>query len=148
MPFIVGGFAKTGKSISESFAGKICDFVDCHSWYVQQLSYFVWADTESVVSEEILENACTRIVDTNAPMFTSDLEKLTSSQKAMLKAIARGETQLSSEAVRGKYALGNLTTITRNKKVLQTKSFVDINDNLLTISDPVFFKWFTKKYDI
>ena len=148
VPFIVGGFAKTGKSISESFAGKICDFVDCHSWYVQQLSYFVWADTESVVSEEILEKACTRIVDTNAPMFTSDLEKLTSSQKAMLKAIARGETQLSSEAVRGKYALGNLTTITRNKKVLQTKSFVDINDNLLTISDPVFFKWFTKKYDI
>lgn len=148
IPFIMNGFARTGRSISEEQAGAICRFVDCHSWYVQQLSYFVWADTDEIVTESILERAFARIIDTNAPMFTSDIEKLTPSQRNMLKAIASGESQLSSEAVRNRYNLGNLTTITRNKKVLQTKSFVDANDGVLSISDPIFYRWFTKKYNI
>lgn len=39
-------FEKTGKKISKKLAGKICDVVKCHSWDVQQLSFFVWADTK------------------------------------------------------------------------------------------------------
>ena len=148
VPFIVAGFQKTGKTISEAFASQICDFTDCHSWYLQQLSYFVWSDTKLEVTAEIMKQACRRIVDTNAPMFMSDVEKLTSSQREMLKAITAGETHLSSSGARERFQLGNLTTITRNKKVLETKSFIDSNDGLLEVSDPIFQVWFREKYSL
>lgn len=97
MSFIFGGFRKTGKSISEEYARKICEHTECHSWYLQQLSYFVWSDTDNDVTEDIMNRAYRRIIDTNAPMFMSDVEKLTASQREMLKAIIGGETQLSNK---------------------------------------------------
>ena len=146
VPFIVDGFRKTGKSISKESAVRICEYTERHSWYLQQLSYFVWSDTDKEVTEEIMNRAYRRIIDTNAPMFMNDVEKLTASQREMLKAIIAGESQLSSAGARERYRLGNLTTITRNKKVLETKAFVDSNDGALEVSDPIFRAWFTQKY--
>lgn len=146
IPFIINGFSKTGKSISEEYADEICTRTECHSWYLQQLSYFVWSDTIGEVTKDIMSRAFRRIIDTNAPMFMSDVEKLTASQREMLKAIIAGENHLSSAEARGNYRLGNLTTITRNKKVLETKAFVDSNDGALEVSDPIFRVWFTEKY--
>lgn len=142
IPFIMGGFQKTGKSIEESFAEEICGKTDCHSWYLQQMSYFVWSDTEKDVTREIMDRSFRRILDTNAPMFMNDVEKLTASQREMLKAISSGEKMLYSESTRKRFRLGNLATITRNKRILETKSFIDSKEGDLEISDPIFQAWF------
>ena len=142
VPFIERGFTSTNKYISREYAERICDVTDCHSWYVQQLCYFIWYATEQEVTETILETCIRRLVDTNAPMFVSDLEKLTSSQREMLKAIASGETQLTSESVLSRYRLGNPNTIVRNKRVLQEKSFIEQDGGSLVIADPVFSMWY------
>ena len=39
--YIVGRFSTKGKTISDYFAGKICDAVDGYSSYVQQLAWDV-----------------------------------------------------------------------------------------------------------
>lgn len=142
VPFIINGFSSTGKSISDEFAGAICDTIECHSWYLQQLCFFVWYATDNEVTESILSESIQRMIDTNAPMFISDTEKLTPSQKEMLKAIAAGVEQLSSEATLSRYRLGNPNTIARNKRVLEEKAFIDSEDGTLTISDPVFLLWY------
>lgn len=141
IPFIQKGFHDTGKEISEAFAAKICDTVDCHSWYVQQFAFFTWSATEHTVTESILSTALQRLIDTNSPMFISDTEKLTPSQKEMLRAISDGQSKLSSAQVKENYPLGNPNTIVRNKKALIEKSFIDIEDGRLFISDPVFRLW-------
>ncbi|MCF0173381.1 MAG: hypothetical protein HUJ91_06610 [Bacteroidales bacterium] len=74
------------------------------------------------------------------------MEKLTASQREMLKAIIAGERQLSSAGTRERFRLGNLTTITRNKRVLETKAFIDSNDGRLEVSDPIFRVWFKERY--
>lgn len=148
IPFIMNGFEKTGKQIAEPYAKRICKFTECHSWYLQQLSYFVWSATQSAVSEEIMSQAESRIIDTNEPMFTSDVEKLTPSQREMLKAIVSGISHMSSSLAASRFRLGNPNTITRNKHILQTKSFVDSNDGVLTIADPIFRRWFARKYGL
>lgn len=142
IPFIEQGFSSTGKYISREYAIRICDVTDCHSWYLQQLCYFIWYATDREVTASILETAVRRLVDINAPMFISDTEKLTPSQREMLKAIALGEKQLSSESVLSRYRLGNPNTIVRNKKALQEKSFVEQEGGNLVFSDPVFLLWF------
>lgn len=141
MPFICEGFKSTGKHISDIFAERICDVVECHSWYLQQFAFYVWSATEKEVTEEIMDTSLKRLVDTNAPMFINDTEKLTPSQREMLKAIAEGRTKLTSAEVKSNYNLGNPNTITRNKKVLADKSFIDISHGELNISDPLFKIW-------
>ena len=142
IPFIINGFESTGKSISKDLASKICDITECHSWYLQQLCFFIWAATGNEVTDSIFETGVRKMIDTNAPMFMSDIEKLTPSQREMLRAIVAGETQLTSDSVMSRYHLGNPNTIVRNKKVLLEKSFVEPDDNgNLTISDPVFQLW-------
>ena len=142
IPFIVSAFNNTGKDISEAFAGRVCDITQCHSWYLQQFCYFLWNDTSHSVDERTFSNSLTRLIDTNKPMFMSDVEKLTPSQREMLRAIRDGETRFTSESVRSRYHLGNPNTITRNKSVLQEKSFVEEENGVLVLSDPVFLLWF------
>ncbi len=143
IPFILNGFSSTGKIIPQKVAEAICDITDCHSWYLQQLCYFLWTATEKEVTTELLNTSVRRLIDTNAPMFMSDTEKLTPSQREMIRAVANGEKQLSSEDARSKYHLGNPNTIIRNKKILMEKSFVEPDGNgRLIISDPIFLLWY------
>lgn len=144
LPFIYEGFRSTGKQIPEKYAEMICDTVECHSWYLQQFAFFVWSATETVVDDTIMDKSLRRLIDTNSPMFISDTEKLTPSQRSMLMAISDGVQKLSSEEIVQKYHLGNPNTIQRNKKALQEKSFIDLVDGELYISDPVFKLWYRK----
>ena len=121
---------------------EMCDMVECHSWYLQQYAFFIWYATEKVADEYIVNRSLIHLIDINSPMFISDVEKLTPSQKSMLRAISDGQTKLSSEEVRTKYNLGNPNTIQRNKLVLQEKAFIDVENGELYISDPVFKLWF------
>lgn len=146
IPYIIEGFAKTGKSISEHFAERICEVVQCHSWYVQQLSFFIWSATNSSVTEDIFREQLQMLIDTNAPMFFRDSESLTPSQIGMLAAISNGETKLNSKAVIERYTLGNQQTITRNKHRLRELDIVELQDNRFIFVDAVYELWFRQQY--
>ena len=141
VPFIVSSFKKSGKRISQSLAERICDTVECHSWYLQQLCYFVWSVTSDEVTEETLDLGLRQMLNINTPMFQNDTDQLTSSQKEMLRAIAQGEQRLSSVDVKQRYALGNPNTINRNKKTLKEKDFIEDQDGKLAFVDPVYRLW-------
>lgn len=146
IPYIIEGFAKTGKSISEQFAERICEVVQCHSWYVQQLSFFIWSATDSVVTEDIFREQLQMLIDTNAPMFIRDSESLTPSQIGMLAAISNGETKLNSKAVIERYTLGNQQTITRNKHRLRELDIVELQAERFIFVDAVYELWFRQQY--
>lgn len=148
VPFIIGKFEKTGKKISEDKAVKICETVKCLSWYVQQYCYFVWSNTESEVTDNILDLALMQLIEMNTPMYETDTEKLTPAQFAMLRAVACGEYKLNSSAVVKKYDLGNTQTITRNKRILQEMDFFEKIEGAekYEFCDPSFEIWFKEKY--
>ena len=97
------------------------------------------------VSDEILRRQLQMLIDTNMPMFISDTENLTASQVAMLRAVADGESQLNAAAVVSKYGLGNPQTITRNKRILVERDFIEKNRDTFTFADPVFELWFRQQ---
>lgn len=144
--FIIHSFRKTGKEITEKQADYICETVKCHSWYVQQFSFFVWTATSTTVSDEILKRQLLMLIDTNMPMFISDTENLTASQVAMLRAVVDGEYHFNSAAVVSKYGLGNPQTITRNKKILVERDFIEKQENSFVFTDPIFEVWFRRQY--
>lgn len=146
IPFIVNSFRKTGKSISEEQAEELCEIVKCHSWYLQQLCYFVWSGTSDTVTNETIEVRTQQLIDTNMPMFMNDTENLTSAQTNMLRAVADGEYRFNSQPVVRKYELGSAQTITRNKRMLSERDFIEKEGNRYVFSDPIFELWFKREY--
>ena len=146
MPYIMEGFAKTGKHISEELAARICETVECHSWYVQQLSLFVWMNTETEVTEEIFNRQLQVVIDTNADMFAADIESLAASQVAMLRAISSGETRFNAKDVVERYGLGAPRTITLNKKTLIKRDIIETANDGYRFVDPVYALWFKQAY--
>lgn len=146
IPFIVHSFQKTGKSISSEQADKLCEIVKCHSWYLQQLCYFVWSGTSDTVTDETIEVRTQQLIDTNMPTFMNDTENLTAAQTNMLRAVADGEYRFNSQPVVRKYELGSAQTITRNKRMLSEKDFMEKEGNRYVFSDPIFELWFKKEY--
>lgn len=146
IPFIIGAFEKTGKSISEAFANQVCDTVECHSWYLQQLCFFIWSATTDKVTEQIYQYGLQQLINTNSPMFLSDTEALAASQIAMLRAINDGAQQLSSNEIKSAYGLGNPNTISKNKRILKDKDIIEERMGQLAFVDPVYRLWFSKEY--
>ena len=146
MPYIIEGFTKTGKHISEELASMICDIAQCHSWYVQQFSLFVWMNTETEVTEEIINRQLQVVIDTNADMFAKDIENLAASQVAMLRAVSAGETQFNAKEVVKRYGLGAPRTITLNKKTLIKRDIIEVNGDGYQFVDPVYALWFKREY--
>lgn len=146
LPFIVNAFKRTNKEISKEQAEQLCDIVKCHSWYLQQLCYFVWSGTSDKVTDETIEMRTRQLIDTNMPMFMNDTENLTAAQTAMLRAVANGEYRFNSIPVVRKYELGSAQTITRNKRMLTERDFIEKEGELYVFSDPVFELWFKREY--
>ena len=146
LPYIMAGFTKTGKHISEELASKICDIVTCHSWYVQQFSLFVWMNTETEATEEIVNRQLQVVIDTNADMFANDIESLAASQVAMLRAVSAGETQFNAKEVVEHYGLGAPRTITLNKKTLLMRDIIEVSGGGYQFVDPIYALWFKREY--
>lgn len=146
VPYIVKTFTETGKSISEEFANNICNITECHSWYVQQLSFFIWSGTQTAVTEEIFQEQTILLVDTNAPVFEADVDGLSVSQVNMLIAIANGESHFSAQNVNQRYSLGAPQTISRNKQTLIRKDIIEKDGDSYTFVDPIFKFWFKKNH--
>ena len=145
IPYIQKGFSDYGKSISEIQAKRICDIVKCHSWYVQQLSFFVWSATIHSVTDPTIDQQIETLIDTNSPVFESETDALAPSQRAMLRALVNGEHHLNSQAVILKYGLGGSQTIVRNKKVLVEKDFIEICHDSYLFVDPVYELWLRRE---
>lgn len=78
--------------------------------------------------------------------MTDETENLTATQTAMLRAVADGEYHLNSASVVQKYGLGSAQTITRNKRMLTERDFIEKERERYVFSDPVFEMWFKREY--
>ena len=148
IPYIQKGFDDYGKSISEMQAKRICDIVKCHSWYVQQLSFFVWSATIHSVTDRTIDQQIETLIDTNSPVFESETDALAPSQQAMLRALVDGEQHLNSKSVILKYGLGGSQTIARNKTVLVEKDVIEISRGTYRFVDPVYELWLRREVSL
>ncbi len=143
--YIVRQFKLFNKKIEERFAIRICQTVDNHSSYVQQLSYIIFINTENVVTEEIFSKAIEDLINQNVNLFIRDTEDLTLYQANFMKALCDGVEQgFNSKDVINKYNLGSSSNVTRAKQSLEQKEIIDITGSKITILDPVYRIWFKR----
>ena len=149
IPFIQERFRETGKSISSYLAMKICDTVDNHSSYVQQLSWLIWVKTEREATETDFNDAFNDLLNQNSMLYHKYVEELTALQISFLHAIADGvHDSFSRKEIISKYKLGTSANISRMKKSLEQKELIDISPKMITFNDPIFHIWFKKSVPI
>lgn len=144
--FIVSRFADTGKKISEPVAQLITQKVDCHPYYVQQLSQLAWLRTKKLCDASIVEDTFESLVGQLSLLFSNLVDSLTAKQISFLQAVAYGEKNFSSREVLSKYQLGTSANIKNLKKAMQDKDLIDVMPDAISLQDPVFAYWLKEKY--
>ena len=144
--FIVARFKKTGKNISEEEAQRIAVLMKNHPWYVQQLALYTWNLTKTTATAKEIKNALLEVLSTNTPFYEKEIEGLSRTQVAMLKAVTAGEKQFTSVRVMQKYSLGTPQNIRQNKTVLINKDIIDKTESDFQFLDPAFEIWFRRNF--
>ncbi|MCH5221215.1 MAG: ATP-binding protein [Muribaculaceae bacterium] len=144
--YICDRFEVTGKSISPELARQICEIVDNHSSYVQQLAWLVWIRTDGSATEQNFNDACQDIIEQNTPLFERQTESLSSYQMNFLRAVIDGvKSEFSSKAILDKYQLGSSANVKIIKAALLKKELIDIERKEVAICDPILALWLRKE---
>lgn len=147
--YICSRFKVTGKHISEELAEKICQKVDNHSSYVQQLAWLVWIHTDKVATEKDFEEAYQDIIDQNTPLFEKQTESLTTYQMNFLRAIIDGvHKEFTTQEILQKYQLGSSANVSIVKRALVKKELIEIEKRQIIIPDPVMKVWLKRELGI
>ena len=144
--FICGSFRETGKVISKEEAGMIADLMKCHPWYVQQLSHYTWNMTLKSATKTDIIRSLNELINANMPLYQRETEILSSTQLNLLKAVAHGETQLTSARVMNDYRLGTPRNVSKNKTILINDDILGASGGTYFFLDPAFELWFRKSF--
>lgn len=144
--YICGRFEATGKSISSELAQKVCDTVENHSSYVQQLAWLIWVNTDKVATEKEFEEAYKDILDQNTPLFEKQTENLSAYQINFLRALIDGvHKEFSTQEVIQKYRLGSSANVATVKRALIKKELIETEKREVSISDPLLKVWLQRE---
>ena len=144
--FIVDGFKRTGKYISETNAELIPQFMKNHPWYVQQLSHYTWQNTDKAADKIEIMNALEELIVTNSPLYEKEIESLSTTQVNLLKAVVSKETQFTSTSVMNDYRLGTPHNVSKNKSTLINNDIIHKDAGYFEFLDPAFELWFSKHF--
>jgi hypothetical protein len=144
--FITSNFKKTKKLINESIALQIAKDMENHPYFVQQLSYNVWANTEQSCTAKEYRESLDTLLAQQTILFQREVEALTNPQINFLKALCENVAQLSAAETLRKYGLGTSANVNRIKQSLVNKEIIDISSDGIEFLDPLFKLWFSSIY--
>jgi hypothetical protein len=146
--YICGRFESTGKKISRELAVEICETVDNHSYYVQQLSWLVWFYTRGEeATGQNFADARADIVDQNTPLFEEQTQNLSSHQMNFLRALVDGvHGEFTSQDILHRYQLGSSANVSVVKRALVKKELIEIVGKQVYLADPVMRQWLIRAF--
>ena len=140
--YICSRFESQDKHISEELARRICETVENHSSYVQQLAWNVLAETNKETTEEDFENGVQALLAQCSGLFEQHIQGLTAYQMNYIRAICNGiHTDFGSKAILEEYNLGTKSNISRIKTALLDRELIEITKDGVFLEDPVFKLW-------
>ena len=127
-------------------AEKICQAVDNHSSYVQQLAWLVWVHTDESATAQNFDDGYQDLIEQNTPLFEKQTESLTTYQINLLRALLNGvRRELTTRETLQKYQLGSSANVSIIKRALLKKELIEIEKGQVTIPDPVLAAWLKRE---
>ncbi len=140
--FISRKFNGAGKSITPGQIEYICNVVNYHSSYVQQLCWYVFLSSSDVVTDDDVKIGIEELISQNTSLFESWTENLSAYQMRLLTALADGIHEgLSSAEIISRYRLVSSANVVAVKKSLLEKNLIYAEERKLYLTDPVMGMW-------
>lgn len=149
IPYLKRQFKSEYRTLSDDIAEKICNMVELHSSYVQQLAFDVLICTpyRETVTEDILSQAYEILLDENTSLFQEKTENLSGYQLNFMKAVISGVHENFGKAdIREEYNLGSHSNIVRIKTALIEKELIETRKDGIYIADPVMKQWLMSRF--
>ena len=117
-----------------------------HTWYVQVLLNRLYESGEHLISQDVVDNVLTGIVDENEATFQTFMRLVTPAQAKLLRAIAKeGSVQQAlGQSFISQYHLGATSTVKSALKVLVEKELILDSLGAYQIYDRFFSLWLTR----
>lgn len=147
--YIVSHFAERKRTISADLSARICEEVEGHSSYVQQLAWHTFSllDENETVTADHVDRAITNMLHSCELLFMQQVGPLTEYQMNFLRAISSGTTSGFGESrIREKFNLGSTSNISRLKSALIRSEIIETDGQHFTFTDPVFARWFKRRF--
>lgn len=144
--FIIKQFTKTKKKVSRPVALKLVTLAEAHSYYVQYIARQAWAVTNIELTEKMLDSIYEDFLHEHVALFRMQTEGLTRYQINFIKALANGETKLTSAKVLKDFDLGSPGNIQRIEKALQDHEIIDLFSGEAKFNEPYFLPLFRRYF--
>ena len=148
--FIHRHFREAGKDISPEQIGRVYEFFEGHTWYMQCYfnRLFTLLPTATPPTDELMQDCLTHIISLYESMFQGILFRLSDRQKELLYAIAReGKAkEIMSTAFIKKYTLLSPSSVQTSARQLLEKDFIDTDNHVYQIANRFFGLWLSREY--
>ena len=145
--YICERFESAGKSISKELAERVCQAVENHSSYVQQLAWLLWIHTQRSATEQNFMDAHQDLIDQNTLLFEKQTENLSSHQMNFLRALVDGvHSEFTTQKVLQKYRLGSSANVSIIKRALIKKELIETENKQVYLADPVMKLWLKQEF--
>jgi hypothetical protein len=141
--FLQNQFKKGGKRCSRELAEKVSEITAQYPYYVQALAYHVFEVSGPVIKAKDIESAFDILLASERYGYEGIVQDLTSSQIALLKALANHPTSkiMSTEYMQAhRLSIGGIQYAC---KKLEGLDLIERLDGLWRVVDPVFATWLT-----
>jgi len=145
--FISKHFKKAGRKISEDALSFIIDWAQGHTYYVQEICNRLYSGGHEIVNIDEVKLVTLHILEERAPLYQVYKNMLTSSQYALLKAIAK-ETIVekpNSSAFLIRYKLGAASSVIRSLEALENKDLIFFENNIYSLTDIFLMRWLQRQ---
>ena len=144
--YIVSRFNDTGKHISDEVASYLANQVENHSYYVQQLAQYAWLRTETICTEQTVDDSFQSMLDSVNLQFINLMDSLTEKQRSFLYAVSLETKNLSSVETLSRYKLGTSANIRILKDALKKRDLIEVTGKKTEIQDPILKQWLIRIY--
>ena len=141
--FIQEKFTLGNIEINDLTTQKLLEFTRHHTYYVQYLCNRLFETGISIITEEVIIEKLTTILQENESYYYGFRNLLTEQQYLLLKAIGKedGIAQPSSKKFINKHKLGTTSTINSAIKSLLNKELIFKEDGIYKVYDVFFSLW-------
>ena len=144
--FIIRSFLKAGRVVSKELADKTYELTDGHPWYTQQLGDISFLLTRGFLTDQILMQSFTSLIELHSYRFLTVTGRLSRFQINFLKAILDDAEKLSSAEVMLRYGFNSSANVNRLKEALQKKEILTQEKGKWEFLDPLFKTWLKNVY--
>lgn len=145
--FIRSRFDGTGRSISDDAVARILALTGGHPYATQQLSYFVWEETDEgdAAGLEDVERGLERLLESENNHFSLVWEDSNRTERLMLLALASGPARVFSADFRRAHRLPAATNVQKALTRLTSRELVKrLTRGTYAIAEPFLAQWLAR----